>query len=170
MTDKIAEKWESITGFEGRYMVSTFGRIKSKKRRGTPDRIIKPQAHRLGYLKVWLWDGGEKRGLYIHRLVADAFLRRPSPKKLTVNHKNGIKTDNSIENLEYCTLSENILHAFKTGLRCNAGSNHPSHKLTERDVLKIRSSGEKVAKLAAKFKVSIDTIYSIRRNKIWRHV
>ena len=79
---------------------------------------LKPIKKTTGYYCVWLCNNTKHFNKLIHRLVAEAFIPNPLCKK-TVNHKNGIKTDNRVENLEWCTYSENILHAFKTGLKAS---------------------------------------------------
>lgn len=115
------ETWKDITGYEGLYKVSTFGEIKSLDhfrdhwrggKRFCKGRILK-QINVHDYLYVSLKNEGNRKA--IHRLVAQHFIPNPED-KLTVNHKNGIKTDNRVENLEWATQKENIHHAYKTGL------------------------------------------------------
>lgn len=91
--------------------------IKSKRKKGnsvtlTRDRILKPEISNNGYKRVTLVKKTIKKRYLIHRLVAEAFIKNPG-KKPCVNHKNGIKTDNQVKNLEWCTHSENEHHSYK---------------------------------------------------------
>ena len=116
------ESWKDITGLEGRYQVSNLGRIKSLdrivnngsgiwNRRGS---ILRPQK-RKGYLSINLPAGEIFKTKSIHRLVALAFIPNPL-NLLEINHKDGIKENNHIDNLEWITSSENSKHAYKIGL------------------------------------------------------
>ena len=104
------EVWKDVVGYEGLYEVSNLGRI---RRNG---RIKKPQVNRDGYMEVSLSKHSIQKTLKLHRIVAIAFIPNQQ-NKATVNHINGVKTDNRIENLEWATHSENIIHANKAGLR-----------------------------------------------------
>lgn len=79
-------------------------------------RIIKPHTDLNGYQRIGIRVGGKQKNFYIHRLVAGAFIENPNNKE-TVNHKNGVKSDNSVVNLEWMTNKENLKHAYNTGLK-----------------------------------------------------
>ena len=127
---------------------------------------------RCGYRELIL-NGKNHR---VHRLVAEMFI--PNPNNLPcVNHKDGNKLNNSVDNLEWCTHSENMIHAYQTGLeqpRC--GEQHHAHKLTEDAVKYIKQLYVKRDKefgavaLAKKFNVDRTTIHDIVRGKTWGEV
>jgi hypothetical protein len=106
----INEEWRDILGFEGRYKVSSLGRVKSFLEYGkVQERILRQDIYRgNGYFYVTLYrSNGSKEKHYVHRLVAESFL--PNPNSLpTVNHKDECKTNNRAENLEWVTYAENL--------------------------------------------------------------
>ncbi len=118
------EIWKDVVGHEHNYMVSNMGRVKSKTRVNQSDRwghctfigkVFKHKIDKDGYPHVGLRTNKIKKYPPIHRLVATAFIPNPENKK-TVNHKNGIKTDNRVVNLEWATHQENTAHAYATKL------------------------------------------------------
>lgn len=109
------EIWKDIAGFEGLYQVSNLGNVKRLiSERVFEERLIGRSIDRYGYVKRVLSKGGKNHCFTEHRLVAMAFIENPINKR-TVNHKNGIKTDNTVENLEWNTNEENHQHARKNG-------------------------------------------------------
>lgn len=115
------EVWKDINGYEGLYQVSNLSRVKSLDRyvKGKKDykrfrhgEIMRPVKMADGYCKVGLRNGKGQKLFSIHRLVAIAFILN-AEKKPFINHKNGVRDDNRIENLEWCTQSENCKHSFE---------------------------------------------------------
>lgn len=106
-----------IKGYENEYAIFKNGNIwsNSKKKRFS-EKIIRPRLHHTGYLYIYLRKNGVPKFYSIHRLKMMIFKFKPGCEKLTVNHKNGVKTDNRFTNLEWCTHKENVQHAHRTGL------------------------------------------------------
>lgn len=117
--DLSLEIWRDINGYEGYYMVSNLGRVKSLDRsvdtkggvtRMSFGKILKPRKL-FGYLKVHLSANGVSKHKFVHRLIAESFIELVKGKEF-VNHKNGVRDDNNISNLEWCTCSENVRHGY----------------------------------------------------------
>lgn len=104
------EIWKDIEEYEGLYQISNFGNVKNKK-----NKKIKEATHYHGYKYVMLSKNKKQKKKYIHRLVAQAFIENPNNYK-EVNHKDGNKENNYIDNLEWCTRSYNVLHSYKNHL------------------------------------------------------
>ena len=106
------EVWKDIKGYESLYQVSNMGRVKSLPRLHHPyEQILAPHEVKGGYLQAELLRDGSKKGIKIHRLVAEAFIPNPEGKR-EVNHIDGDKHNNAVDNLEWVTSSENQMHAF----------------------------------------------------------
>lgn len=103
------EIWKDVKDYEKLYWVSNLGNVKSKKKK------LKPILNKRGYYKVELSKNGKQKRYFIHRLVAINFIDNPYNKE-QVNHKDGCKTNNCVDNLEWCTNLENQRHAIKNGL------------------------------------------------------
>lgn len=167
--DSGKEHWKEIEGFPD-YQVSDQGRVKSLK--FGRERILKLRTTGYGYLDIKLWSEGKYERKLIHRLVIEAFLENPDNKP-ECNHKNGIKTDNRLENLEWVTHSENMSHAYRTGLATNKGETHPRSKLTESDVLEIledSNAGIPLEEVAGKYNISKQGVCNIKAGRSWSHV
>lgn len=124
-----------------------------------------------GYMMVNIYHKGDNRLLAVHRIVAQTFLPNPELKR-TVNHKNGNKLDNNVENLEWSTYSENLKHAVDTGLT-QRGSTKVNAKLNELQVEEIKlmlASGRTNTDIAMKYNVHCATISEIRQGRTWKHV
>ena len=114
------EVWKDVIGYEGLYQISNLGRIKSLKRtvkksngstKFVREKIIKKKTN-YGYENVALSKNGIVSTKKVHRIIAEVFIPNPENKK-TINHKNGIRNDNRIENIEWSTYSENNFHAYR---------------------------------------------------------
>jgi len=171
------EIWKDILGYEGLYQVSNLGNIKSIERlridtkgrkRIFPQKIIKPLLSDRGYCQVNLYKNSKLQTRRINRLVALSFIPNLQNKE-QVNHINGIKTDNSVPNLEWTTSKENVIHSFKTGLkRGRTGTKCNFSKLSESDVLKIRNSDLNYSQLSELFSTTISNISNIKNNITWK--
>jgi len=170
------EIFKDITEYEGMYQVSDKGEIIGLDRFDSTGRFRKGITLTLercneGYLRVHLLKNSKATHFSVHRLVATAFIPNPGNKP-QVNHKNGIKDDNRVENLEWATRSENMNHAVKILNRQlgGIGENCSNSVLTNKDVLKIKISSLKYKELSRIYKVSLSTISNIKNNLGWKHV
>jgi len=140
----MTEKWVEISGYDGFYQVSSLGRVRSmggwcgsaKKK----ERFLKLHLTKDGYVRVRLIHNGKDKTVRVHRLVAEAFIPNPDGKD-TVNHKDGNKENNRVDNLEWAWRTEQMLHAYKLGLKtARIGSTNTNAKLTAEQVRDIRKT------------------------------
>lgn len=173
-----------IDGYEGLYEVSSLGRVRSVARRATHwrggtravhERILAaPLGGHLewgGYPMAHLCKMGQRKLHYVHRLVAAAFLGSIGDRE--INHINGIKTDNRLENLEIVGSAENIRHAVATGLRNLRGERNHKATLTEADVRAVRArlaAGETGAAIARSLGVLPGCVSKIKHGRSWAHL
>lgn len=176
------EIWKDIKDYEGYYMVSNLGRVKSLDRvattkrgvvKNTKGKILNLTLKNNGYLSVMFSLKDKRKRFHVHRLVAYAFIENIHSKPF-VNHINGIKTDNSVINLEWCTHKENAQHALKHNLT-KKGEESTSSKLTENQVIAIRrlyrlNPKFNKLKLSKKLGVQDTTIHKIIKNQRWKHI
>jgi hypothetical protein len=166
------EIWKDVKGFEGLYQVSNLGNVKRLiSERVFAERLIGRSVDRYGYVKRVLSKNGKMFFFTEHRLVANAFIDNPEH-KATVNHINGIKTDNRVENLEWNTNIENQQHAVRTGLMDIKGIKHHKCKLTEEQVIEIRKIGFSQTRmsLSKRYGISRTSILRIIRGNNWTHI
>jgi len=167
------EKWLPIAGFEGWYEISNLGRVKrvNGDNSAVAGKILNPW-NRKDYAGVSLYKDGIESSFNVHKIVTATFLG-PCPEGKEVNHIDGDKANNKLSNLEYATHSENMLHAFSSGLLTRKGEKNSSSKLTESDVHEIRRlfvEGIKPSPIALVFGVHSSTICKILNRKSWSHL
>lgn len=177
--------WKKIKSTNNRYEANKLGQIRmcvtnvrnniNGGTRKVGGKVLSPKTKSNGYKEVNLSiSPGVTKSFYVHRLVAECFIG-DIPKGLSVNHINGDKSDNNVKNLEIVTYSQNMIHAYLNGLNkppVVLGSNNYNSKITEKDVLEIRSlSGKMYQKdIGKKFGIAQNTVSSIIRRETWKHV
>lgn len=162
------EIWKPVVGFEGLYEVSNMGRVKTLGQRRKGIKSI----HYIPYAKVNLYRYRDPKtyNRYVHILVAAAFIG-PCPEGLEVNHRDGNKKNNVVENLEYVTSSENNTHAFTTGLnKARRGEASHKSKVSANQVIEIRASQDTQAVIAKRFGISRSAVGLIRNRISWSHI
>lgn len=171
------EYWKDAVGFEGFWEVSNLGRIRklpvvaeyvyngALRSQRRPGKLLSPDLGHNGYFYVSLKIDGSKTKHLVHRVVARTFCQGYEP-GLTVNHINGVKTDNRPENLEWVTRARNTELQWETGLVDIRGEKHPRSKLTDeqtREITHLLALGYTCTELAARFGVSFALISKIKR-------
>ena len=185
----IVERWLPVVGFEQVYEVSDQGRVRrvgrahiSGKGRGggvRVGRILALCQIAGGYYAVNLWRHGKIKRRLIHALVMEAFVGLP-PKDHEVNHRDGVKSHNDLDNLEYVTRSQNMIHAYAIGLRekgrdhplsSRRGEEHPNSKLTLSMVAEIRRMravpGSTLKSIANRMGVHWTTVARVANGRTW---
>lgn len=160
----INEIWKDIPGYEGLYQVSNLGEVRSLpryekdknekvyKRKGV---ILNKTKTTTGYYKVELCKNGTKKSLKVHRLVALAFIVNTFNKPF-INHKDGNQLNNVVDNLEWCTQSENVQHAHDIGL-----INDVQNQLDHNEVIREYLNNSKTEEVCKKFNISKTVLYGI---------
>ena len=176
------EAWKPIKGYEGYYEVSNLGNVRTitrfiansgKNGMWYKSRILKFNMDKDGYYTVALQKEGKVKRCKVHRLVLSNFSNCNSD--LQVNHIDGDKTNNCINNLEWVTSSQNIKHAYEIGIKSQIGSKNNSSKLTEKQVVQICDFFKYTTftnrQIADMFDIKSDeTIRKIRKRLMWTHV
>ena len=161
------EIWKDVPGYEGMYMASNTGWLFSVRR----GRKMSMPINRQGYYCTRFSREGFSVAVRAHRVVLTTF-KGLDPDRPFVNHINGVKLDNRIENLEWVTRSENGLHAFSIGLmKPLKGTENPNCKLTLDQVYEIRkraAAGELFYKIAADYGISYSTVGRINSGRLWK--
>jgi hypothetical protein len=170
------EIWKNIEGYEGFYQISNLGNVKSLCRlvgnhsgfkKLLKEKILKTHISKTGYFVINLKINSKRKTFKLHRLIAYSFIEKIKGKEY-INHINGIKTDNRVENLEWVTIKENNYHAIKTGLKKDSGINNSRSKLNESDIVYIRNSNLKLKELSNIYKIDASTISKIKLRKTYK--
>ena len=179
----MVETWKDIKGYEGLYQISNLGRIKSLRKKiknngafgkrkiiTKNEKIVSSYKNKDGYSVVQLYKNNKRKLKLVHRLVAEAFIPNPNNYPY-VNHKDGNKANNCVDNLEWCNNSMNQLHAFSKGLQ-KCGCDHAKAKLKYEDVLFIKNNINKYqqTELAKMFNVSRKVIYQIKKGITYKNI
>lgn len=181
------EVWKDVVGYEGYYQVSNLGAIRSIDRlvkypnskyingdgvRRFKGKLLIPLINHGGYSQVTLRKEGIQKTHTVHRLVAEAFLPIDINRK-HVNHKDGNRSNNVLENLEWCTAKENIQHASSRDMMGRKGEAAHRAKLTNQIVLDMRTlynNGSVIKDIMKIYKTSYNTTYTVVTKRSWRHI
>lgn len=162
------EIWKDITGYEGKYQVSTSGSIRNILKNNQ----LKPSPDTKGYTRVNLWKDGSYKTKKIHRLVAEVFLKNDND-YAQVNHIDGDKSNNNIDNLEWCDQSYNIKHAYANNLLSKKGTKNARATIDEKTAIDIKNmllGNLTHREIADIFQVSIHVVANIKNKKAWAYL
>jgi len=166
------EEWRAIPGYEGRYSVSSVGRVRSEDRivvektgmaKSLRGRLLRPTPNRGGYPSFNVTVGGKRVALRVHRAVALAFLGRPPSAKHEVSHCDGNPSNNHLSNLRWDTRAGNFADKVKHGTH-NRGERHPNSRLSNADIDAIRASPKCNAQIAIQYGISQEYAQRVRAN------
>lgn len=167
------EEWRDMPGYEGSYQVSDMGRVRNIRYGAQRQiRLLNPYLNGKRYFRIRISRKGQMQNFLVHRLVMAAFVGK-CPEGYEVNHKNGVATDNRLENLEYVTRAENMRHMAEVLKRIKFGEDRNDSKLTESNVIEIRmlrAIGMTLMEIASRYGVSAGTISSAVRRVTWKHI
>lgn len=171
---EMLQTWKPIPGYEGLYEISSDGLIRIGKSKPARGQILKQRIGNRGYKRICLCKKRVKKTYHVHALMMLAFVG-PRPINETINHINGIRTDNHIGNLEYCTASANQKHRYDVlHQTAPTGENNGKAKLTSagvREILRLYASEQySYESLAKKYSVSSSTIGRIIRRENWTSI
>lgn len=175
------EIWKDVISYKGVYQVSNLGRLKCLPKptlfnRGRKEKILRPRRGPKGYILISLYKNGIENYVMLHRLIAQAFIFNTNPTLLNqINHKNGIKDDNRVENLEWSNNSLNQKHAFRMGLQSSRkGVDNNLSRFKECEIKEIRKLFEtgRFSKnyLSKMFMTTSNHICRIISKESWSHI
>ena len=177
----MSEIWKDIEGYEGLYQVSNRGRVKSLERivmrkngrpYSVPELIKERQIDHKGYDRIGLNKNGKKKRFFVHRLVLQAF-NQSSDETLEVNHIDGNKLNNNVENLEWVTSSENSIHAFENNLHNHQGERNTNASITDseaKEIKKLKGKGLTQKEVGEMFGTTNYVVANIWNRRGWTHV
>lgn len=172
------EVWKDVTICNALpyYQVSNLGRVKIKARSYVDsmgrnmrinERILRQTTNRQGYKLNSIYSKERQYNMWTHRIVATEFIPNHQNKPF-INHKDGIKNNNHVDNLEWCTAKENIRHSIAMGLQLPMiGETNGMSKLTNVQVLEIFNCNLPAKEIADKYKTKLNNIHRIKRGELW---
>lgn len=163
----------NLEGCNKKYLIYDDGRVFDIKE----NKFRVPKENHKGYYRISFYINGKYKCKFVHRLVLMTFNPVDGMDNLQVNHIDGDKHNNNLNNLEWCTQKENIEHAVRTGLFDNCasyGDKSHYHKLTEKIVKEIKKDLEmkelSIRKIAKKYNISPSTIFQIKKGNYWKQI